>query len=226
MQRASEYILNGVVGVVTVIALLLGGGRLWRSCVATDGTTTVRDNWQQYASVGQRLGPDSAAVVIVWFGDYQCPYCRTAAADLEKLRAKYPTELATVYRHFPLSSIHATAVAAATASECAAAQGRFALFHRMLYANADSLSETAWTEFALDAGVESLERFQSCLSSDDAQTAIAEDLAAGKALGIRGTPAFLVNGRLVVGYPGAAALERYVLEEVARLTSNVLPRAQ
>jgi len=193
------------------MALFLGGGRLWQSFVATDGTTTVRD-WQRYAHAGQRLGPGSASVVIVWFGDYQCPYCRRAAVDLENLRAKYSNDLATVYRHFPLSTSHAAAADAATAAECAAAQGRFEFFHRMLFANAESLGAKPWTEFALDAGVESLQSFESCLSSDEVQTALAEDLAAGNDLGIIGTPAFLINDKLVPGYPGAATLERFVVE--------------
>lgn len=211
MQKVKDYLLNVIVAVVTMMALFLGGQRVWQSFAATDGTTTIRD-WQRYGDAGQHLGPDSASVVIVWFGDYQCPYCQMAAVDLDNLRAKYPNDLATVFRHFPLSGIHPEALSAATAAECAAAQGRFEPFHRMLFADAISLGTKPWHAFASDAGVESIQDFESCLDSDEPRTALAEDLLAANALGVVGTPAFLINDKFVPAYPGAAMLEGYVTE--------------
>ena len=155
-------------------------------------------------------------MIITWFGDYQCPYCRMAAADLEKLRAAYPNKVATVYRHFPLSTIHPESVAAATASECAAAQGRFEPFHLMLYANVESFGTKPWNAFASEAGVGLLADFEACQTSDETKAALVEDRAAGRALGVVGTPTFLINDKLVPTYPGAAILEGYVLEALNR----------
>lgn len=212
MQRVRDYLLNVIVALLVVTALFLGGLRVWQSLAGTETTTTIRE-WQQYAQSGQRRGPKSARVVIVWFGDYQCPYCRMAAVDIENLLAKYRDDLAIVFRHYPLSL---SAKDAATAAECAAAQGRFEPFHRMLFAYAESLGTRSMSTLASDAGIASLGDFEDCLANGDGESAVRRDLTAGIALGVVGTPTFLINDLLVPTYPGAVGLERYVAEALRR----------
>lgn len=80
--------------------------------------------WQRYADVGNRLGPETAAVTIIEFGDYQCPYCRESEAHLRAILRKHENDVSLVYRHFPLPG-HGSAYPAARAAECAGKQDRF-----------------------------------------------------------------------------------------------------
>lgn len=84
---------------------------------------------------GQILGSADAPVTIVEFSDFQCPYCAQVIEPLNNLIAKYPGKIRFVYRHFPLTDIHAVAFQSAVASECAALQGKFWEFHALLFSN-------------------------------------------------------------------------------------------
>ena len=78
--------------------------------------------WRDFSRDGHRMGPQKAPVTIVVFSDFQCPYCALLMDRLGVLRAKYPRDVAVVYRHYPLVE-HRYSMAAARASECAASQG-------------------------------------------------------------------------------------------------------
>ncbi|MXX55056.1 MAG: DsbA family protein [Gemmatimonadetes bacterium] len=157
--------------------------------------------WQRYAGVGHRLGPETAAVTIIEFGDYQCPYCRASEAHLEAIRREYGNDVSLVYRHFPLSG-HGSAYSAARAAECAGKQDRFWEFHELLYSTTrwiEDTSEGGLAGLAEQAGVVSVEQFTRCLADREIDDLVNADLAAGRELGIRGTPTFLVNGELHAG---------------------------
>lgn len=90
------------------------------------------EDWDEYLSGGHRIGPDNAAVTIVEFGDYECPFCRRLEPALRALLAEYSEEVAIVYRHVPLT-YHEHAYQAARLAECAAVQDRFPEAHTRLY---------------------------------------------------------------------------------------------
>jgi protein-disulfide isomerase len=108
--------------------------------------------------------------------------------------------VALVYRHYPLP-YHKNAVPAAQASVCAARQGRFEEYHDALFAQQDSLGLIPWTRLASTAGVPDVAEFQSCMQSSVPGSEIERDLQAGTRLGVRGTPAILVNERFISGAP-------------------------
>ena len=85
------------------------------------------------------LGPATAPVTLVEYGDYECPFCRAAHASVEQVRQAMGNDLRFVFRHFPLSQIHPHAYQAAEAAEAAGAQGRFWEMHHLLFANQDRL---------------------------------------------------------------------------------------
>lgn len=164
------------------------------------GSQEVGD-WQRYADVGHRLGPETAAATIIEFGDYQCPYCRESEAHLEAIRREYGNDVSLVYRHFPLPG-HGSAYAAARAAECAGKQDRFWEFHELLYSTTswiEDTSEAGLAGLADRAGVASVEQFARCLAGREIDDHVNADVAAGRELGIRGTPTFLVNGELHAG---------------------------
>ena len=85
-------------------------------------------------------GPADAGLVLVEFGDYECPHCKAAYPVVKTVQAELGHELSFVYRHFPLVEIHPHALTAAEAAEAAGAQGRFWQMHHMLFQNSPELT--------------------------------------------------------------------------------------
>lgn len=157
------------------------------------------------------MGPSSARVTIVEFSDFQCPFCRAAAQYLRDLRRRHPTDIAVIYRHYP---IHEYAAQAALAAECAAAVGAFEPIHDLFFAQGDSVGEKSWTRFAADVGIQDTVRFAKCMRDDVTALALSRDTMAANELGVHGTPTFLINDLEVAGFPGAAALDKYVEDAI------------
>jgi protein-disulfide isomerase len=83
-------------------------------------------------------GPATAAVTLVEYGDYECPFCGAAAPAVKQVR-QLAGDLLFAYRHFPLNQIHPHAFQAAEAAEAAGAQGSFWEMHDLLFAHQDAL---------------------------------------------------------------------------------------
>ena len=84
--------------------------------------------WESLLDGGRRVGSEGAPATVVVFTDYECPFCAAADRTLETLRADFGSDLAVVYRHYPLLSIHPNAYHEARLAECAAEEG---FFHRL-----------------------------------------------------------------------------------------------
>jgi protein-disulfide isomerase len=211
-MRSRDRLSTLLTAVLILCALTVTGLVVRREFAsAADSKNTTVSNWQRYASVGHRMGPERAAVIVTVFSDFECPACRILAANLDLLRARYPEDLAVIYRHFPLAS-HAHAAPAARASECAAEQGRFREYHDALFADQDSLGLWSWERFAANAQMPDSAAFARCIARDGSPAALARDSAAANELGVRGTPMLLINGARVDGTPPLPTLERLVLE--------------
>lgn len=218
LANASTALLVLCAVVITGLAVRreLGGAAPAPAAAYTEQVRPVRD-WRGYAA-GARIGPADAPVTIVEFSDFQCPYCRAMADRVRALRRANPGRVALVYRHFPLS-YHPHARPAAHASICADRQGRFEAFHDALFARQDSLGDTEWRRLAAATGVADRAAFERCMESGAALEQVERDVAAGKRLGISGTPAFLVNGALITGgAPGL--LEEHVERALAASASR------
>src|SRR5947209_17279648 len=84
------------------------------------------------------LGPETAAVTLVEYGDYECPYCGLAHPIVKELLRRLRDQLRFAYRHFPLTQVHPHAVHAAPAAEAAGRQGKFWEMHDTLFENQDA----------------------------------------------------------------------------------------
>jgi len=209
---STDRVLNLAVGVLTLCALVMTALVVRRELSVPDAPSAASKHvaaWRDFGREGQRMGPDSAPVTIVVFSDFQCPYCGLLMDRLKKLRSAHPAEVSVVYRHFPVEG-HQHAVAAARASECAAAQGRFEPFHDALFAARDSIGLLPWERFAKAAGVRDLSAFQSCAGSSAPVAALRSDSAAARSLQVSATPTLLINGLRLVGAPPMDSLESYV----------------
>jgi protein-disulfide isomerase len=167
--------------------------------------------WRRLAADGHSvLGRADAPVKIVTFSDFQCPFCAQVNAEVDRIRAQDTTRVAIVYRHFPLEALHPHAFAAAMAAECAGAQGRFEAYHDALFAAQAEIGTRSWRSFAESAGVPSLDAFDACVKDQRFAGVVRRDQAAGREIGVSGTPTFIFDGKMVVGLPGAEKLEGQV----------------
>jgi protein-disulfide isomerase len=104
------------------------------------------------------LGPLNASVVVVNYGDYECPDCRKRHREVEKLIEELRDTVKFVYRHFPLVNVHPNALRAAEAAEAAGAQSKFWEMHRLLYLYPDKLEQRDLHKHANQIGLD-VERF-------------------------------------------------------------------
>jgi protein-disulfide isomerase len=160
---------------------------------AQPGPKVAPENWRDEISTGIRWGPPNAELTIVEFMDFECPFCAQWAARVDSLVQEYPGKVQIVVQHFPLT-IHAHATAAAVAAECADRQGKFHEFQRNLFTQRAYIGTKPWTEFAAEAAIPDLKRFERCVHlPSDSFPRIAHGIELGKRVGIRGTPTVWVN---------------------------------
>jgi protein-disulfide isomerase len=161
------------------------------------------------------IGPEDAPITIVEFSDYECPYCRKWHDEVfTKLQETYPEQVRLVYRDFPLSSIHANAVPAAEAANCANEQGKFWPFHENLFSMELGLSEGAYEEYASRLGL-NVQSFLECLESDRYQAEVQADYQFAADLGVRSTPTFFINGIAIVGAQPFEVFQQVIEKELA-----------
>ncbi len=149
-------------------------------------------------------GPEDAALELVMYGDFQCPYCSAAQSIIRRVRDRLGGRLRFAFRHMPLPA-HPDAVRAAQASEAAAAQGAFWPMHDELYAGRGHLSLDDLAAHASAIGIDG-ERVRREVAGDVHAERVARDDRSAKAAGIAGTPAFFVNGVLHEGSFDAGSL--------------------
>ncbi len=158
------------------------------------------------AGEGHAKGPETAPVTVIEFSDYECPFCRRAEPVVEQMLKEYAGKVRFEYRHFPLESIHPQARGAAEAAVCADEQGRFWEFHDQIFkGDGSALAPAALVARATAAGLDA-NALQACIAAGRGRARVDADLAAGKAAGVSGTPAFFVNG---VPYSGAIPIEEF-----------------
>ena len=150
-------------------------------------------------------GPPQAPLVLVMYGDFQCPYCTAAQASLRRVRERLGARLRFVFRHFPIVEVHPDAQRAAEASEAAAAQGAFWPMHDALFGGRGLLGEDDVLRYAANLGIDA-ERLAAELRSGMHAARVARDLESGRRSGVRGTPSFFANGTRLEGAFDAGSL--------------------
>jgi protein-disulfide isomerase len=173
------------------------------------GDTMRKLNLQGAAS----KGPADAKIVLVEFGDLECPSCRQLDYVLRAVLPKYP-QVRLVFKDFPLETIHPWAMSAAITGRCALQQSSDAFwkYHDSVYDNQDLISpENAYNkllEFAVQAGA-SEDKLKACIADPKTQELVRQSEAEGHALDVTSTPTTFVDGRRLVG-PDQSLLEQYI----------------
>jgi protein-disulfide isomerase len=138
-------------------------------------------------------GPADAAVTLVEYGDYECPYCGAAYPIIKQVQARMGERLRFVFRNFPITTSHPHAEQAAEAAEAAASQGRFWEMHDVLYENQERLRGQDLHAYAETLGLD-LELFDTELADRVHAERVREDFMSGVRSGVNGTPTFYLNG--------------------------------
>jgi protein-disulfide isomerase len=158
-------------------------------------------------------GPADAKIVIVEFGDLECPSCRQLDYVLRAVLPKYP-QVRLVFKDFPLETIHPWAMSASITGRCVLQQSSDAFwkYHDSVYDNQDLISpENAYNkllEFAVQAGA-SEDKLKPCIADPKTQDLVRQSMAEGKVMDVTSTPTSFVDGRRMIG-PNQEVLEQYI----------------
>lgn len=169
----------------------------------------------EVAATGPALGPESAPVTIVEFSDFECPFCLRIHPTLKQVMEDYDGRVRLVFRQFPLNALHPHAQKAAEASLCANEQGKFWEMHDAMFDNPRQLSVSDLKLRAAEIGLD-LRAFETCLDTGEFAEQVAADVAAGRALGVSGTPALFINGRYLSGAQPFDVIARVIDDELQR----------
>lgn len=140
-------------------------------------------------------GPKTAAVRLVEFSDFQCPYCAELQKTLDQVLKAFPKDVQLVYKQFPLN-IHPFARQAASAALFANSQGRFWELHDRLFQNFTAINDQNIRKWVGEVGLSQAD-FDRALQTGKFEPAIQKDAADGAAAKVLGTPTIFVNGRRV-----------------------------
>lgn len=170
--------------------------------------------WEKLAE-GRILGNPSAPIRIIEFSDFTCGYCKGVRPEMERLRVLDPQRISIVYRHYAREQARPHAFAAAMAAECAGDQGRFTEYHDALFADQASIGKKSWSTFAQTVRVPDLRTFQQCVVEQRHRARVERDTRIAEEIGAPGTPAFVFDGKLIMGVDAPARLEPLVRKALA-----------
>jgi len=207
LQQQNEQILQELRAIRQLMEKLAGplngapGGPVPTGAAAPP----VNDNVKLTNVTGYVLGKADAPLTMVEFTDLQCPFCRQFHTQaFEQIKKDYidTGKLRYISRDFPLDSIHPYALAAARAARCAADQGKFWDMRHAILVNNATLSNDVFATFASDLKM-NVNTFKTCQAdATKYQTDIQKDLSEGSAVGIQGTPSFVIGKTSANGLDG------------------------
>jgi len=191
----------------------------WSSDAAAQSIT--REEIVARLAKGASKGSETAPVTIVELSDFQCSYCRSFWKEtlprIEEAHIK-TGQVRFVYRHFAILGEHS--VAAAQAADCAGEQRKFWEYHDRLFASQGPFAFTKQNlkRYAKELGLDSA-AFNQCLDSGKYAQKVEGETEIGKMLGVRGTPAFFINGELLVGAQPYETFQLLIEDELEKAKS-------
>lgn len=203
-----------------VITVLLAAGLLGFMWLG-NGSNTEEISASGGKPATHIIGKEGAAVSLVEYSDFQCSACKAYYPVVEKVIEKYKDRISFEYRHYPLTTIHQNAFAAARASEAADKQGKFWEMYHVLFANqsywaASDVAQPIFEGYAKRLGLD-MARFKTDFASSTTNSSISASIKEFNARGLpKSTPTFLLNGKKI---------EASSLQEFSALIDAQLARA-
>lgn len=170
------------------------------------------------------FGQKDSTVVLMEYGDFQCPGCGGMHPTVKTLIEKYEDQITFVFRNFPLTQIHPNALVAAAAAESAGLQGKYWEMHDKLFESQSSWQNASVNEridlfasYAKELGLNEA-KFRSDIASDNVSKKISFDLALGKKINVSSTPTFILNGKELSNdtWGDPAKLEAAIVDELKK----------
>lgn len=190
---------------VVIVAFL--GSMIWLSLSKNIDLSNVDTSKEIAASeksgnIAEHIySKNDSKVVLVEYGDYQCPGCKTASTRIASIAKEYKDSVQVIFRNYPITTIHPNALAAATVAEAAGLQGKFWEMHDLLYDKQDEWSSATsterldyFTEYAQELGLD-ISKLKSDMESKEVKAKINFDQAVGAKDNVTGTPSFFLNGK-------------------------------
>lgn len=164
----------------------------------------IQTSENEQSSIGDHVyGDADSQVVLIEYGDFQCPGCANFHRNFKPLMEDYEDKIAFVYRHFPLTQLHPNARAAAAAAEAAGRQGKYWDMHNLLFDNQNSWGgqngsqrDGVFRTYARELDLD-IEKFNNDIGSTMVSQKINYDQSLGKANGVTGTPSLFLNGEMI-----------------------------
>ena len=158
------------------------------------------------------VGSPTAPLVLIEYSDFQCPYCNVVHPTLKRIVEESNGQIAWVYRHLPLESIHPSAKPAAIASECVAEQlgnDGFWKFADIIFADQSKMNTAYFEQVALQLGAQKTS-YKSCIASASIAKKVDADSAEAQQNGGQGTPyTVLYDKKGQVGVSGALPYDAF-----------------
>ena len=166
-------------------------------------TPTVEGDNTKIQASDHVLGSKDAKVVVIEYGDYQCPSCGVWQPKVEELETKTGQDFAFVFRNFPITTAHKNATAAARAAEAASKQDKFWEMNKLLYANQNSWAasdqpEDVFNKYAGELNL-NVDQFKTDYEGSGVLDKINFDRDLAVKQGVEGTPTFFLNGTKLEG---------------------------
>ncbi|NUM48453.1 MAG: DsbA family protein [Anaerolineales bacterium] len=162
------------------------------------------------------LGPDEAPVTIIEFGDFECPYCKAWHDDvLPNILEQYGEQVRFIYLDYPLTDIHSQAFLAAEAAHCAGEQGGYWAYHEALFEHQEKLDNDLYAPLAFELGLD-VDTFQACLEEGKFAQQVRQSMLTAHDLAFTGTPAFIINGQVLIGAQPFETFEKIITEALGK----------
>ena len=200
LMGTKGWIIFSVVTVVLLGGLIYFSGQNRIDVSGFDLEKPISAN-ETNGQIGDNVfGKKDSKVVLIEYGDFQCPGCAGAHPTIKKITEKYEDSVTFVFRNLPMPSLHPHARAAAAVSEAAGKQGKYWDMHNMLYEKQNEWSGASSSEratvfegYARTLGLD-IETFKEDIASESVTQKINFDLAIAKAKDYKATPSFSLNG--------------------------------
>src|SRR5512145_2096919 len=145
------------------------------------------------SSADHSQGPESAALTLTEYGDYECPYCGRAYRIVKRVQKHFKERLRFVFRNFPLGKMHPNAEAAAETAEFAGPHGKFWEMHDLLFENQERLGSPLFLELAEKLELPATD-LAKALEDGTFKSRVRGDFTGGVRSGVNGTPTFFIDG--------------------------------
>jgi protein-disulfide isomerase len=142
-------------------------------------------------------GPANAAVTIVEWSDFQCPFCSQAKDLVHQILDAYPNDVRFVFKNYPLP-FHQQAMPAAKAAIAAGKQGKFFEMHDKLFENIKALAPDKYEVWAGEIGLD-VAKFKADMEAPETAAQVTAEMKEAGDVGVRGTPSFFINGKQPAG---------------------------